>query len=97
MIADAPTKEVLSMSTSNYVRVRSPQAGALAGFINAGGGSATPDGETTLTVTGLTTDVIGDLAGANGVTLHELSNVEASLESVFMQLTEGAVDFRAAS
>jgi ABC-2 type transport system ATP-binding protein len=97
MIADAPTKDVLSMSTSNYVRVRSPQAEALAGFIHTAGGTATPDGDATLTVTGLTTDAIGDLAGANGVILHELSNVEASLESVFMQLTEGAVDFRAAS
>jgi ABC-2 type transport system ATP-binding protein len=97
MIADAPTKDVLSMSTSNYVKVRSPNAEALAGLITAAGGTATPDGGTTLTVTGLTTDAIGDLAGANSVTLHELSNVEASLESVFMQLTEGAVDFRAAS
>jgi ABC-2 type transport system ATP-binding protein len=97
MIADAPTKDVLSMSTSNYVKVRSPQAEALAGLITGAGGTATPDGDATLTVTGLTTDAIGDLAGANGVTLHELSNVEASLESVFMQLTEGAVDFRAAS
>jgi ABC-2 type transport system ATP-binding protein len=97
MIADAPTKDVLSMSTSNYVKVRSPRAEALAGLITAAGGTATPDGGATLTVTGLTTDAIGDLAGANGVTVHELSNVEASLESVFMQLTEGAVDFRAAS
>jgi ABC-2 type transport system ATP-binding protein len=97
MIADAPTKDVLSMSTSNYVKVRSPNAEALAGLITAAGGTATPDGGTTLTVTGLTTDAIGDLAGANSVTLHELSNVEASLESVFMQLTEGSVDFRAAS
>jgi ABC-2 type transport system ATP-binding protein len=85
------------MSTSNYVKVRSPQAEALAGLIATAGGTATPDGGATLTVTGLTTDAIGDLAGANGVILHELSNVEASLESVFMQLTEGAVDFRAVS
>jgi ABC-2 type transport system ATP-binding protein len=97
LIADAPTREVLQMSTSNYVKVRSPQAQALAGLINNAGGTATPDGDSTLTVTGMTTEAIGDLAGSNGVTLHELSNVEASLESVFMQLTEGAVDYRAAS
>jgi ABC-2 type transport system ATP-binding protein len=97
LIADAPTREVLSMSTSNYVRVRSPQASALAGLINGAGGTATPDDATTLTVTGLTTEAVGELAGTNAVILHELSNVEASLESVFMQLTEGAVDFRAAS
>ncbi|HEX3906638.1 MAG TPA: ATP-binding cassette domain-containing protein [Mycobacteriales bacterium] len=97
LIADAPTREVLQMSTSNYVRVRSPQAQALAGLINNAGGTATPDGDSTLTVTGLTTEAVGELAGSNGVILHELSNVEASLESVFMQLTEGAVDYRAAS
>jgi ABC-2 type transport system ATP-binding protein len=97
LIADAPTREVLQMSTSNYVKVRSPQAAELADLINHAGGAATPDGESTLTVTGLTTEAIGELAGGNGVILHELSNVEASLESVFMQLTEGAVDYRAAS
>jgi ABC-2 type transport system ATP-binding protein len=97
LIADAPTREVLQMSTSNYVKVRSPQAQALAGLINKAGGTATPDGDSTLTVTGLTTEAVGELAGSNGVILHELSNVEASLESVFMQLTEGAVDYRAAS
>jgi len=97
LIADAPTRDVLQMSTSNYVKVRSPQTAALADLINKAGGAATPDGESTLTVTGLTTEAIGELAGSNGVILHELSNVEASLESVFMQLTEGAVDYRAAS
>jgi ABC-2 type transport system ATP-binding protein len=97
LIADAPTREVLSMSTSNYVKVRSPQAAHLADLIAAAGGAATPDGDSTLTVKGLTTEAIGDIAGAAGLTLHELANVDASLESVFMQLTEGAVDFRAAS
>jgi ABC-2 type transport system ATP-binding protein len=97
LIADAPTREVLSMSTSNYVKVRSPQAPHLADLIAAAGGAATPDGDSTLTVKGLTTEAIGDIAGGAGVTLHELANVDASLESVFMQLTEGAVDFRAAS
>ena len=98
LIADAPTREVLQMSTSNYVKVRSPQAAELAEPDQPGGRcAATPDGESTLTVTGLTTEAIGELAGGNGVILHELSNVEASLESVFMQLTEGAVDYRAAS
>jgi ABC-2 type transport system ATP-binding protein len=97
LIADAPTIEVLGMSTSNYVKVRSPQAAALADLIAAAGGEATPDGEATLTVKGLTTAAIGDIAGSSGITLHELANVDASLESVFMQLTEGAVDFRAVS
>jgi ABC-2 type transport system ATP-binding protein len=97
LIADAPTRDVLSMSTSNYVKVRSPQAHDLAGLITRAGGTATPDGESTLTVTDLTTEAIGELAASNGVILHELSNVEASLESVFMQLTEGSVDYRAAS
>jgi ABC-2 type transport system ATP-binding protein len=97
LIADAPTREVLSMSTSNYVKVRSPQAAALADLIATAGGEATADGDSTLTVKGLTTEAIGDVAGAAGLTLHELANVDASLESVFMQLTEGAVDFRAAS
>jgi ABC-2 type transport system ATP-binding protein len=97
MIADAPTREVLQMSTSNYVKVRSPQAAALADLIPAAGGTATAEDGTTLTVTGMTTEAIGELAAQHRLILHELANVEASLESVFMQLTESSVDFRAAS
>jgi ABC-2 type transport system ATP-binding protein len=98
MIADAGVDEVIQLSASTHVRVRSPQASQLAGVLTEHGGSITPGGpdETdALSVTGLTTDAVGDLAAANGLVLHELSLIQASLESAFMELTGDAVDFRA--
>ena len=44
-----------------------------------------------LEVAGLTTDAIGERAAAEGLTLHELSTRQASLEDAFMELTRDAV------
>ncbi len=45
-------------------------------------------------MTGLTAAVIGDLAGINGIYLHELSPQEVSLEEVYMELTHDHVEYR---
>ena len=37
---------------------------------------------------------IGDLAAANGITIHELSPSQASLEEAFMELTHDSVEYR---
>jgi ABC-2 type transport system ATP-binding protein len=95
LIADAPTSEVIRMSSSSHVRVRSPQAAALAELINANGGEATAAPDSSLAVTGLTPEAIGELAAAHSLVLHELVLADASLEEAFMELTEDAVDFRA--
>jgi ABC-2 type transport system ATP-binding protein len=97
LIADAPTSEVIRMSSSSHVRVRSPQAAALAELINANGGVATAGPDSSLAVTGLTTEAIGELAAAHSLVLHELVLADASLEEAFMELTEDAVDFRASA
>jgi len=95
LIADASTEEVIRMSSAAHVRVRSPQATALAELIKAGGGQVEPAGDSTLAVTGLTPEAVGDLAAANGVTLHELVLAQASLEEAFIELTEDSADYRA--
>jgi ABC-2 type transport system ATP-binding protein len=48
-----------------------------------------------LAVSGLSTDQVGRLAGAAGITLLELTAQQASLEEAFMDLTRDAVEFRA--
>jgi ABC-2 type transport system ATP-binding protein len=95
LIVDAPTEQVIRLSSGSHIRVRSPQAPALAELINANSGTAVvaPDGA--LNVTGTTTDAIGELAAAHRVVLHELSLSQASLEQAFMELTEDSVDYRA--
>ena len=48
-----------------------------------------------MAVSGLSTDQVGRLAGAAGITLLELTAQQASLEEAFMDLTRDAVEFRA--
>jgi len=80
------------------VKVRSPQAGALGALLEARGAAVAVavdgQGEGTLRVTGATSDLIGELARANGLTLLELSTHQASLEDRYMELTRGSADYR---
>jgi ABC-2 type transport system ATP-binding protein len=94
LIADAPTAEVIEKSSAAFVRVRSPQASALAALITSNGGSVKPADDSTLEVTGMPTDAVGDLAAANGIALHELVLAQASLEAAFIELTEDSVEYR---
>jgi len=48
-----------------------------------------------LEVTGLSAAQIGDQARDLGVSLHELSPRQASLEQAFMDMTQGEVEFHA--
>jgi len=68
------------------VRVRSPQADRLAELI---GPTATVVEPGLLRVGDSTPERVGDLAGANGITLHELvaERADPTLEEVFLELT----------
>ena len=46
-----------------------------------------------LTVGGLTSDQVGDLAFKAGITILELTPQRASLEEVFMDLTADSVEY----
>jgi ABC-2 type transport system ATP-binding protein len=68
----------------------------LAGLVTDLGGKATPDGDGALLVTGIDQPRLGDLAFDNGIRLHELAPLQASLEQAFMELTRDSVEFQAA-
>ena len=38
---------------------------------------------------------VGELAAANGIVLHELTTIKASLEDAYLELTGDAVEYRA--
>ncbi|MDF2899129.1 MAG: transporter ATP-binding protein, partial [Rhodococcus erythropolis] len=48
-----------------------------------------------LVVVDSTTDVIGGLAGSQGIVLYELASVQGSLEDAFMKLTGDDVQYHA--
>ncbi|HEX3823945.1 MAG TPA: ATP-binding cassette domain-containing protein [Mycobacteriales bacterium] len=95
LIADAGVNDVIQMSTTTHVRVRSPQADALAELITKREGTVVRPADGSLSVTGMTAEAVGELAASKRVVLHELVLVQASLEEAFMELTEDSVDFRA--
>jgi len=93
LIADASVQEVIHSASANHVRVVSPHAAALLRIVQAAGASAVAEGPETLTVTGLACRGVGELAAGAGITLHELSAQQASLEEAFMEMTRDSAEF----
>jgi ABC-2 type transport system ATP-binding protein len=95
LLADASTAEVIAGSADGYVLVRTPQADKLRDLIRQAGASVSSEaGDTALRATGMTRDAIGDLAARHGITVHELTPHNASLETAYMQLTRDHIDFQ---
>jgi ABC-2 type transport system ATP-binding protein len=94
LIAQTTVAEFLGGGTGGSVRVRSPQAGPLAAALRARGATITSHEGDTLTITGATSDTVGELARLNGLTLLELSVQQASLEDRYMELTKDSADYR---
>jgi ABC-2 type transport system ATP-binding protein len=95
-IADTSTAEFLSAASGNVVRLRSPQATALARLLVGPDVRVDALEPEYLEVHGLTAVQIGDAAAANGFALHELTPQQASLEEAFMDLTREDIEFKAA-
>ncbi len=94
LIADTPITEFIERGADRHVIVRTPQPGELAHHLRGEGAEVKFDDAGRLEVAGLPSDRIGDLAFQHGITLHELAQRDATLEEVFMELTDGAADFR---
>jgi ABC-2 type transport system ATP-binding protein len=95
LIADCTMAEFIARSSGAAVKVRTTSPDALVLAIAAKGGQASADADGTLVVHGLATDQVGDIAFEQGIRLHELTAVRASLEEAFMELTGDSVEYRA--
>jgi ABC-2 type transport system ATP-binding protein len=94
LMADMSTQEFIESSSTNHVRVRSPQADQLAAALTEQGIQSAPvDGY--LEVTGAECAQVGDIAAAHRITIHELFEDRASLEEAFMELTRDSVEYHA--
>ncbi|ONM49648.1 ABC transporter ATP-binding protein [Nocardia donostiensis] len=102
LISDTTTGEFIERASESSVRVRSPQLDQLRSLLTSNGmtireeDAAQADasqGTAALVVTGVTSDAVGELAGAGGITLYELSPLRGSLEEAFMQMTGGEVQY----
>jgi ABC-2 type transport system ATP-binding protein len=95
LIADCTMGEFIARSSSTSVRVRTPSADQLARAVTEKGATADADADGALEVRGMTMEQVGDLAFGEGIRLHELTMVKASLEEAFMELTADSVEYHA--
>ncbi len=94
LIADTSMKELLAGNSHSSVYVRTADLHGLEQLMQHESlkYEKSDDG---LEVSGVTTDKIGTLAFSAGIPVLELASRSASLEDVFLQLTEGSEEFKA--
>jgi len=95
LIADCTMRDFIAQSSGTSVRVRTPSTDQLVQAVTAKGATASTDDDGAVEVRGMSTEQIGDLAFGEGIRLHELTAVRASLEEAFMELTADSVEYRA--
>jgi ABC-2 type transport system ATP-binding protein len=97
LISQISIEELLSQSTENFVRVRSPEAAKLKLALERDGAVVVLEDDGSLSVRGANEVAIGELAATIPVVLHELAPQTASLEEAFMELTEDSIEFHGSS
>jgi ABC-2 type transport system ATP-binding protein len=93
LISQTSIEDLLSQSTENFVRVRSPEAAKLKTALEQGGAVVALEDDGSLSVRGANEVAIGELAAKIPVVLHELARQSASLEEAFMELTEDSIEY----
>ncbi|MEU3902997.1 ATP-binding cassette domain-containing protein [Streptomyces goshikiensis] len=95
LIADESLEDFSARNASPGVTVRTPDLETLETLLIAEGASVRRESDQVGQVTGLTAARIGDLAHRHRIVLHELATHASSLESAFMSLTAGSVEYLA--
>ena len=95
IITTGPVDSVIENTISDRVRVASPQASTLAQLLQQQGWQVSPVEPSVLETTATDAIHVGELAAANGIVLHELTTIKASLEDAYLELTGDAVEYRA--
>ncbi|MEI6404143.1 MAG: ATP-binding cassette domain-containing protein [Actinomycetes bacterium] len=94
LIAAESMNTFLARSSGSAVKVRTNNVRKLAEALNAEGLALSVNAQEELRIPNVTTDQVGDIAFRSGVALLELTAETASLESVFLELTESGQEYR---
>ena len=93
LVASGPVDDFVRGSAGGSVVVRTPDHERLADLLRQRGGAVQPVNDGTLVVTGLSAQIVGDLAYDAGIRLHQLSPRTATLEEAFLAATEESEEF----
>ena len=94
IIADTSIKQLVSTNSKSSVFVRSPDLPKLKKLLETNS-YVTLSKDSGLEVSGVKTDQVGKLAYEAKIQILELTPKQASLEEVFLELTEGTEEFKA--
>jgi ABC-2 type transport system ATP-binding protein len=94
LITETSVADFVARSGGGAVKLITPDLAAFKPLLVAAGAKVGDGIADSLTVEGLTASQIGDLAARDGLRVHELTPVTASLEDAFMELTQDEVEYR---
>ncbi len=94
LIAETSVADFVARSGRGAVKLVTPDVAAFTSALTAAGAKVGDGDGGSLTVEGLTAPQIGDLAARDGLRVHELAPIAASLEDAFMELTQDEVEYR---
>jgi ABC-2 type transport system ATP-binding protein len=95
VIADISTRELLAAASGDRVTVHTAERDAAMTVLARAGMTVTATGPGTLTVSGLPAGRVITLLTEGSVPISEVSAHRATLEEAYLELTRGAVEFRA--
>jgi ABC-2 type transport system ATP-binding protein len=95
LLADTTMRDFIRRNSRAATLVRSPQWKQLRAVLEGPGVGVQPESQGRWRVTGLDAAAVGDIAARHRIHLHELSPRLASLEDVYMQMTNQSVEHRA--
>ena len=97
LLADTSVDALIATAKNRPVSVTSPDAADLADHLKRQGATVTGLGTDRLDVHGIGADVVGDTAARHGLRLHELHTDAASLEEVYLALTNDSREYGTAT
>jgi ABC-2 type transport system ATP-binding protein len=94
LIAETSVADFVTRSGGGSVKLVTPDGAAFTSALTAAGARVLDGDCGSLTVEGMTAPQIGDVAHRDGLRVHELAPITASLEDAFMELTQDEVEYR---
>jgi ABC-2 type transport system ATP-binding protein len=95
VIADTSVAELLAAASGDRIRLRTTARSEAMSVLAGAGGTVAATDRDVLTVYGLPAERVVALLTANSVPFSEVAAHRASLEEAYMELTRGAVEYRA--
>jgi ABC-2 type transport system ATP-binding protein len=84
-------------ASGDGVRLRTPAPAAAAAVLGDAGATIAATGSDVLTISGISSERIVALLAGNSIPFAEVSAHRASLEEAYLELTQEAVEYRAAA